>query len=515
MTRPFLWISCLFAAILLAAGPVLAAGNNTVAIIIGNKAYRGDVPGVKYAHRDAEAFRNYVTGMLQVEDDNIIDLRDASQAEMLAAFGSERSHQGILWSYLDPKGGSDVVVYYSGHGVPGIRDGRGYLLPVDADPNLAEINGYPLDLLYANLARLEARSVTVYLDACFSGDSPRGMLIKAASPGLMQVSLPEDAEDLTILTAASGNQLASWDEEAEHGLFTGFLMKALYGAGDGNGDGEVTAAEVKSYLDEEMTRAARRRFLRDQVASLSGDGTRILSHPADKTGVPSQSGGGVIAAPIPANGVMYVGSGHLNLRAGPGTIHEKLTVLAPGTRVRVLARSGEGGWLKVVTAEGRTGFVFDQFLQSVPPGKDKDARPEENEPPVAEEERVPEPAPGMIAPPPRPEPPVPPVAARPGGADGFWRPLPGDAVKIQPVRRNPVDVGRITRVDFKRGGVVIAIKDDIRARPLRPRERLVTVTRDGRVVGLEIVKMTDKRVLARPSTDLRALEVGLRVFVRR
>ena len=57
-------------------------------------------------------------------------------------------------------------MFYSGHGVPGQRNGQGYLLPVDADPEAAEDDGYPIDLLYGNLGRLEeASSVRVYLDA--------------------------------------------------------------------------------------------------------------------------------------------------------------------------------------------------------------------------------------------------------------------------------------------------------------------------------------------------------------
>ena len=43
---------------------------------------------------------------------------------------------------------------------------------------------------------------------------------------------------------------------------------ALYGKGDADGDGEVTAAEAKGYLDRHMTRAARRAFGRHQHAGL-------------------------------------------------------------------------------------------------------------------------------------------------------------------------------------------------------------------------------------------------------
>ena len=244
-----------------------------VAVIIGNRSYTHErVPEVAYAHRDADAFRRYVIDVLGFDRANVLDLRDATQAEMESVLGNERSHQGKLWRYLHPRQGSDVVVFYSGHGVPGLKDRRGYLLPGNADPDTAEINGYPLDLLYSNLGKLEeAKSVRVYLDACFSGDSDRGMLVHSASPVYVQANLPDAAQGkLTVLAAASGSEVASWDDEARHGLFTHHLLDALHGAGDDDGDGTVTASEVKNYLDNTMTLAARREFGRIQNASLNG-----------------------------------------------------------------------------------------------------------------------------------------------------------------------------------------------------------------------------------------------------
>ena len=255
-----------------------AGDPHGVAVIVGNKNYAHELVGnVKYAHRDAEAFRRYVLDVLGYRPENVIDLRDAGQAEMESAFGNERSHEGYLWRYLDRRGRSDVVVFYSGHGVPGLKDRRPYLLPVDADPNTAEINGYPVDLLYGNLAKLEdARSARVYLDACFSGfGGGGGMLIRSASPVQAVAALPEGWEKLTVLTASSGLQVASWDEKARHGLFTHHVLDALYGRGDA--DGKVTAREVKDYLDEHMTPSARRRLGRIQDAGLRGAVEAVLS----------------------------------------------------------------------------------------------------------------------------------------------------------------------------------------------------------------------------------------------
>ena len=248
-----------------------------MAVIVGNRTYEdARVPAVSYAHNDAEAFKRFVTDRLGFDLDNVIDLRDAGQSDLVSAFGVKGDAEGLLWSYIDGSGGSDVVVFYSGHGVPG-KGGRGYLLPVDANPDTAKLNGYPIDLLYENLGVLRTRTTTVFLDACFSGGSPSGMLIRSASPVYVEVDVSGSGSGLTVLTAASGKQLASWDEKARHGLFTEHLLDGLYGSADADGDGRVTAREAKLHLDRTMTRAARREFGREQDASLHGDESAVLS----------------------------------------------------------------------------------------------------------------------------------------------------------------------------------------------------------------------------------------------
>jgi peptidoglycan hydrolase-like protein with peptidoglycan-binding domain len=260
--------------------PTPAINRHAVAVILGNRDYGEPVPDVDYAANDADAMRRFVIERLGYRDGNIIDLRDASQAEMTSVFGRENDHQGKLWR-LVRTGKSDVTVFYSGHGVPGLRDNKGYLLPVDADPDTVELNGYPLDWLLNNLAKIKARSMTVYLDACFSGESPKGMLIQAVSGLSIEPRMPSTNSDMTVITAATGDQVASWDKKAKHGLFTKHLLDALAGAADkgdyGDGDGKVTVGEVKRYLDDEMTYAAQRNNGRVQTATIKGDTDTVLA----------------------------------------------------------------------------------------------------------------------------------------------------------------------------------------------------------------------------------------------
>ena len=293
------------------------ANPHGVAVIIGNKAYRNErVPEVAYAHRDAEAFRRFVLDVLGFNPDNLIDLRDATQAEMEAAFGNERSHHRKVWRYLHPRHGSDVLVFYSGHGVPGLKDRRGYLLPVDADPDSAEINGYPIDLLYANLGGLDAaKSVRVFLDACFSGTAIGGCWFAPPHRCTCRRRFPRRRK------AGSRYSRRRRARRWPHGTTRrstvsspNHLLDALYGAGDADGDGRVTAAEAKVYLDDTMTIAARREFGRDQYASLNGVAGEVLARAGDGGAFPARpslddSGAVVGAAPDVGKGGAAGGGG--------------------------------------------------------------------------------------------------------------------------------------------------------------------------------------------------------------
>ena len=274
----------------LALAPVAARAEArnpyAVAVIIGNKSYQNhEIPEVKYADRDAEAIRDYVIRVLGYDERNIIFLENATQGELLNVFGSADDPRGKLARWLRPGGKSDVLVYYSGHGVPSVKDAQSYLLPADADPNAITQNGYPLSLLYTNLQKLGARSVTVLLDACFSGASAGGSLISGASVMSRPASpapAAAQAGGLTVLTASQADQVANWDASHKHGLFTEYFLEAVYGRANdpqygGHKDGRITLGAVQKYLDDEMSYVAQREDGRDQNVTVSGDPGMVLA----------------------------------------------------------------------------------------------------------------------------------------------------------------------------------------------------------------------------------------------
>src|SRR3990167_3702873 len=91
------------------------------------------------------------------------------------ACASLSGHCSRMYRRLREKGW-DIIVYFSGHGLTDPEDKSNYLLPVDANPDNVSATAYRLDALYRNLRRLTDGKITVILEACFSGRTPKGQI---------------------------------------------------------------------------------------------------------------------------------------------------------------------------------------------------------------------------------------------------------------------------------------------------------------------------------------------------
>lgn len=250
---------------------------HAVAVVIGISKYQDpDVPAVDYALRDAYTVRDYLVRTLGYRPENIIfrTNEQASFAEFRNIF------EGRLPNFLDPQGRSEVFIYYSGHGAPDLESQQGYVVPYDCDPAFVKVSGYALDRFYENVNRLNARTVTVVLDACFSGVSQGGTLLQQASPIYIRIKHPLLRNEKTTLFASSqGDQISSWYGPKKHGLFTYFLLKGLRGEGDRDGDDAITVQELGDYVREHVPYMARRLHNREQTPEVvTSDPHRILVH---------------------------------------------------------------------------------------------------------------------------------------------------------------------------------------------------------------------------------------------
>ena len=127
-------------------------------------------------------------------------------------------------------------------------------------------------MLYKNLKRLPAKSIIVVLEACFSGQSPGGEIISRSSGIFVAPKSPSVPSSITVISAGRPSQMASWEPDGSHSLFTKYFLLGMSGKADkrpyGNADGQVSYPELGKYLDGTMTYFARRHYGRDQNAQI-------------------------------------------------------------------------------------------------------------------------------------------------------------------------------------------------------------------------------------------------------
>ena len=204
----------------------------------------------------------------------------------------------------------------------------------------------------------------------------------------MSAAMPAGAaEKVTVLTAAEGGQLASWDEKAGHGLFTHHLLDALYGKGDRDGDGRVTASEAGAYLDAHMSSAAWLSHGREQKAFLQkAAGAEVVLASAGGGGFPARPAlaaagarAGADAGTSPAGGgTVTAGSvggfeveeldevrwalKRSNVRSGPGTSYERVGRLDIGAEVTVTGQVAGRPWLRIALEGGESAWIYAKLL---------------------------------------------------------------------------------------------------------------------------------------------------------
>lgn len=244
--------------------------GNAVAIIIGIQNYRR-VPKAEFANDDARTFYDYAIRALGVKPENIKMLIDeqADEVEVYKAF-----QQWLPVKVSKQK--TDVYVFYSGHGLPS-DDGKSlYLLPYGVDKDYLAKTAINQQEIIAALQAVQPKSVTLFMDACYSGQVRTGdTLLASARPIQLRAGPNSFPAEFTVFTASAPDQIASSSTDLKHGIFSYFLMKGMEGDADENKDGKITAAELQGYIEEMVGRQAMT-MSRRQQPQLIGDASRVL-----------------------------------------------------------------------------------------------------------------------------------------------------------------------------------------------------------------------------------------------
>lgn len=215
--------------------------RNIFAIVIGNENYKNN-EGVPYACRDSKTFSDYVENTLGVPKEQIKHIEDATYNDIRIATN------WIINAMKVCRGKGKAIIYYAGHGIPNESGQSAYLLPVDGIGNDTN-SAFSLDELYEKLSNVEAQSITVFLDACFSGSKREEGMLTSARGVAIKVKPSTPKGNLIIFSAAQGDETAYPYKDKQHGLFTYYLLKKLQ-----ESKGEATLGELSEYLTDEVGR---------------------------------------------------------------------------------------------------------------------------------------------------------------------------------------------------------------------------------------------------------------------
>ena len=215
------------------------SNDRTFAVIIANENY-SKLAKVPFALNDGKTFGEYCRRTLGLPQSNIRFYGDATYGTMLAAV-NDIEKIGSAYN-----GDIRVIFYYAGHGAPNENTQEAFLMPVDAYGVGTEAC-YSLDRLYNELGALGARSVTVFLDACFSGATRDGAMLASARGVAIKPKAISPHGNMVIFSATSADETALPYNEKGHGLFTYFLLKKLQQSG-----GDVTFGELGDYITEQV-----------------------------------------------------------------------------------------------------------------------------------------------------------------------------------------------------------------------------------------------------------------------
>ena len=193
--------------------------DDAIAVIVGVASYANALVPAVYADADAQVFHDYAVEKLGVPTHRIKTLINDQPTEgdvvgrhALADTGGRAGPVGCLCLLCRSRAGVDNGEHM-------------YLLPYDGAPDLLERTAIRRDELFADIASIKPRSVTVFLDTCYSGATRGDDMLIASRPIAIRAREQAVPEGFTVMTAAAGNQTAKPLEEAKHGMFS-YLMKA-------------------------------------------------------------------------------------------------------------------------------------------------------------------------------------------------------------------------------------------------------------------------------------------------
>ena len=234
--------------------------KNRWAVVVGISKYqhaKKGIPPLQYAHNDAQAFMDFLYSP------NGGGFKPANTNLLLDEKATTNNIRSSLFTFLKKAEKDDlVIIYFAGHGAPEAgRPDNLYLITYDTDPNDLASTAFPMwDMETALKRYIVADRVVILADACHSGGVGQDTGLRSfGNANLINsylANLDKTKPGRAIMTASETNQLSrEGDQWKGHGVFTYYLLEALKGKADTDGDGIVTIAEAFKYVYDHVRSA--------------------------------------------------------------------------------------------------------------------------------------------------------------------------------------------------------------------------------------------------------------------
>jgi tetratricopeptide (TPR) repeat protein len=257
-----------------ASVPAKSGAGQTYAVVIGISNYGTPaIPDLRFAHRDAEAFAQYLRsgrgGSLPEQNITLLSNEKATRD----AIGRS------IDNYLEKLGANDrLMIFISGHGA--VSNGLGFLVSYRSNPANLKDSAYPMKTLTELILKgPKAGRVVLYVDACRAGHIGN-IEEKNFINAYLQTAAQMGKGNVFAMMSSQRDEIA-WEYArfgAGHGAFAYFLLRGLNRDGvdgaDEDGDGKISADELIRYVRKNVPFATlKKQHPKDELGSTNPEET--------------------------------------------------------------------------------------------------------------------------------------------------------------------------------------------------------------------------------------------------
>lgn len=230
--------------------------STTYAVVIGISDYQNEaIPDLRFAHRDAEAFRAYLQSSSGggLSDDQIILLINEAAT-------TARISGAMDWLIETVQEGDQAIVYFAGHGDVETKTTmqHGFLLTYDSPATTYIAGAYPLFYLQSVISTLSVAKkarVLMITDACHSGKLAGSSIGGAeATSSVLSRQFANEVKIMSCQPNEFSMEGIQWG--GGRGVFSYHLIDGLKGLADRDGDFQVKLLEVERYLEDKVSAEA-------------------------------------------------------------------------------------------------------------------------------------------------------------------------------------------------------------------------------------------------------------------